>query len=474
MAEEGDLKDADKAPAPQTSFQKALEASLTRSWSEPAVRTDPFFVRWADVLKMAQPTSAAAIVRQCCGGLSPTIGLQRISKIVRELHWPEPQGLNRVNPGVVEAVELMTLVLCERRVREAALDSQAYALNGLPAFPTSSPLAAALVAAAWLNRRVKLTLDDRGQPVALNVLSDLPPIEFGFRGAKEAWSAELVAYLQHTAGGQPDAYRTRRSTDLAELKTWGVPAESDIAALLEVHREDGGPDPMFGLSAQAHPAIDGEVCRWMKNRFGVETFLYAAGAAVPEDDAFRGLQGILLQQIDLILKRIHAGSDADPNSSQEKTMSERSSIFISYSHKDKEEWLPRFQDKLAPLQRHASIDVWDDTKIRPGDDWAVEIDKALQSCKVALLLISDGLLSSKFIAETEFPNLLARHRAGGMRVYPILLKDCMWELDPELARVQIKMADGTQPLETCAADPAKLNAEMTRIAREVLAIIQGK
>jgi hypothetical protein len=43
---------------------------------------------------MAQPVSAAAIVRQCCEGLSPTIGLQRITKIVRELRWPEPQGLN--------------------------------------------------------------------------------------------------------------------------------------------------------------------------------------------------------------------------------------------------------------------------------------------------------------------------------------------------------------------------------------------
>lgn len=154
-----------------------------------------------------------------------------------------------MNPGVVEAVELMTLVLCERRVREAALDTQAFAMHGLPAFPTSSPLAAALVAAAWLNRREKLTLDDQGQPAALNVLSDLPPIEFGFRGAKEAWSAELVAYLQHTAGGQPDAYRKRRSADLAELKTWGVPAESDIADLLEIHREDGGVGTQVGAEA---------------------------------------------------------------------------------------------------------------------------------------------------------------------------------------------------------------------------------
>lgn len=474
MSAEGDPRDADKAPELQTAFQKALDASLTRSWADPTVRSDPFFVRWVQVLKMAQPVSAAAIVRQCCEGLSPTIGLQRISKIVRELRWPEPQGLNRVNAGVVEAVELMTLVFCERRVHAEALNTQAYAMHGLPAFPSSSPLAAALVAAAWLNRRVKLTLDDQGQPAALNVLSDLPPVEFGFRGTKETWSAELVAYLQHTAGGQSGAYRTRRATDLADLKTWGVPAESDIADLLEVHREDGGPDPMFGLSAQVHPAVDGEVCRWMKDRFGVETFLYAAGTAVPEDDAFRGLQGILLQQIDLILKRIHAGSDADPTSTQEKAMTARSSIFISYSHKDKDEWLPRFQEVFEPLERYANVVLWDDTQIRPGDDWYEEIEKALKTCKVALLLISNGFLSSKFIAEKEFPDLLARHRDGGMRVYPILLRHCQWKLDPQLSRLQIEMAQGAQPLRALVSDPNALDEELNRIVSEVLAIIQGK
>ena len=71
-----------------------------------------------------------------------------------------------MNPGVVEAVELMTLVLCERRVREAALDTQAFAMHGLPAFPTSSPLAPALGAAACRTRRVKLHLAAQGQPAS--------------------------------------------------------------------------------------------------------------------------------------------------------------------------------------------------------------------------------------------------------------------------------------------------------------------
>lgn len=476
MTAEGGENGLAKTAEAGTAFQKALHEWLAKAWADPVVRAHPFFMRWAEVLKLGPGFGWRDIARQCCGGLKPTYGLQRISKVVQELQWPAPRAMSRVHQGVVESVELMTLVLCERRVQEAALEAGRYERDGLPALPTSSQLAAALIAAAWLNRRVKLTLDAKGQPFALNVLSDLPPLEFGFRGPKEARAAELVAYLQHTSGGGPaGAYRQKRLQGLSDLESWGMPSDSDIDALLQVHREDGEPDPIFGLPCDTVLAVDGEACRWMKDRFGVETFTYLSAEPTDEDKAFRGLQGILLQQVDAILKRIHAGSlPARTPTAGEAAMTERQSIFISYSHEDKDEWLPRFQKKLAVLERHASIDVWDDTRIRTGDDWYAEIDRALQACRVALLLISDGFLSSSFIAEKEFPDLLARHREGGMRVYPILLKDCMWELDPELKRLQIKMADGTQPLEACKLDDAKLNAEMTRIAREVLAIIEGR
>ena len=147
---------------------------------------------------------------------------------------------------------------------------------------------------------------------------------------------------------------------------------------------------------------------------------------------------------------------------------------FSYSHVDKEEWLPRFQAKFKPLERLAQITLWDDSQIRVGDDWYEEIDKALKCCKVAILLISDGFLSSPFITEKEFPELLTRHQQGGMRLYPVLIKSCLWERDPELARLQIKMARGESPLEKLCSEDAALNEELTAIAREIVDIIQPR
>ena len=67
--------------------------------------------------------------------------------------------------------------------------------------------------------------------------------------------------------------------------------------------------------------------------------------------------------------------------------SSRTKVFISYSHADKD-WLERLKRHLKPLVREGRLDCWDDTHIRPGDDWKQEIRSALDTAQVAVLLIS--------------------------------------------------------------------------------------
>src|SRR3954464_4406911 len=114
--------------------------------------------------------------------------------------------------------------------------------------------------------------------------------------------------------------------------------------------------------------------------------------------------------------------------------STRTKVFISYSHADKE-WLDRLKRHLKPLVRDG-LDCWDDTHIRPGDDWKQEIRNALDTVQVAVLLISADFFASDFIDEAELPPLLDAAKAKGVRILPVILSASRFARSPDLARFQ--------------------------------------
>ena len=103
----------------------------------------------------------------------------------------------------------------------------------------------------------------------------------------------------------------------------------------------------------------------------------------------------------------------------------RTKVFISYSHKDKR-WLEQIQVHLRPLEREGIVDRWDDTRIRTGQKWKEEIDKALSEAKVAVLLISPDFLASDFVVEDELPPILAAQEKEGLVVMPLLLSPSLF------------------------------------------------
>src|SRR5512143_2997534 len=116
-------------------------------------------------------------------------------------------------------------------------------------------------------------------------------------------------------------------------------------------------------------------------------------------------------------------------------------IFISYSHDD-EVWKNRLVSHLGVLEYEGLLSVWEDRQIAAGDDWLPEIEAAIQSCSVALLLISAQFLTSKFIRGKEVPALLQRRQQGGVRIIPVILKPCAWTRVSWLKSIQARPKDG--------------------------------
>ena len=463
-----------KKAVKQSGFQQALHAAIQRAWTDPAVAQHAFFTRWAVSAELPK-LLGDAVFQHCLTCPKPNLALHAIADVVAELDWPAARTITGVHSRVVELVELMTLVLCERRIQTEVEDQKLLAQTApagdLLVLPMNNRLAAGMVAAVWLKLHVKLVLDESGQPAALNLLSDLPPQEFGWTDARKAAKAEVMAHLGHVRGGDRHCPESARLDQLGVVKRQGVLGDSDLGDLLQLHVKRGGARPAFGFPQGANVGLDSGTRLWLRNTFGIECFAVDSAAAATADVRFEELQAFLLPHLENIITRVHAGAAIDvKQGKRDSRMSKRTKVFISYSHADKRKWLPLLQKKLAVLETQGLLDLWDDTRIKPGDDWYVEIDQALKDCQIALLLISDEFLSSRFIQQKEMVDLLEKHKGGGLRLYPVLLRDCLWEAVPDLKRLQIKMTQGAKPLETCK--PAERNAVLTQIGRDLLQAVQ--
>lgn len=102
----------------------------------------------------------------------------------------------------------------------------------------------------------------------------------------------------------------------------------------------------------------------------------------------------------------------------------RKNVFVSYSHAD-QKWLQMLQVHLAPLERSGIVVPWDDTRIAPGSKWREEIAGAIQSAKVAVLLVSAHFMASEFIAGNELPPLLEAAKHEGTVILPVIISPCM-------------------------------------------------
>jgi len=123
----------------------------------------------------------------------------------------------------------------------------------------------------------------------------------------------------------------------------------------------------------------------------------------------------------------------------------RKTVFVSYAHKDRK-WADELVKFLAPWIRDKRLDLWDDSRIEPGDDWRKEIKKSLEEATVAVLLVTQNFLASEFISKYELPLLLGRAQKKQVRIAWLAVGYSTFEAT-ELGQFQA-VNDPKRPLDT--------------------------
>jgi hypothetical protein len=96
----------------------------------------------------------------------------------------------------------------------------------------------------------------------------------------------------------------------------------------------------------------------------------------------------------------------------------RIKFFVSYAHRNNKlatEFVECLQEVLTPSKSY-SYDYWKDKELTVGEKWDEQIQEAIDSCDIGLLLISPAFLSSNYITQNELPAFV-----NGKPCVPVML-----------------------------------------------------
>lgn len=133
-----------------------------------------------------------------------------------------------------------------------------------------------------------------------------------------------------------------------------------------------------------------------------------------------------------------------PLSQQSKPalLPKKTRVFVSYSHQDRkylEDGL--LLDYLKGLEQEG-FDFWSDERIITSEIWDEEIKKQMSSADIALVLVSQSFLNSKYCREVEITTFIEERKKRGLRIFPIILSACDWKKQDWLRTTQFQPSGG--------------------------------
>jgi hypothetical protein len=140
-------------------------------------------------------------------------------------------------------------------------------------------------------------------------------------------------------------------------------------------------------------------------------------------------------------------------------------VFLSYAAVANDEVRrDRIEVHLEPMVRQGLISAWHRGRIGAGEEQDPETAAHFDAARIILLLVSaDYLASDPYCREME--PALARHKAGTVRVIPILLSHCDWQTTP--LRNLSPLPAGEKPI-SMWADPEEAWAAVVRGIRAAI------
>jgi len=112
----------------------------------------------------------------------------------------------------------------------------------------------------------------------------------------------------------------------------------------------------------------------------------------------------------------------------------------------------------------------DKRSIELGDAWRQSVEKGIQEASIVICLLSPQYFASEFVMSQELPLIQKRQKDGSLKVLPVLLKDCLWEIDPWWASLQMLRDDQDKHLVhgNGSDDTERVQHHFVELARQIL------